>query len=132
MANLKPLSLSAGQLREVGTADTLQLPTSTFFSEVDNGISGTSATIDWNAGQKQVLVLGANTTLSFVNPPGPGSFILRLVQDATGSRTVTWPASVKWPGGTAPTLTTAANGEDLISLYFNGTSYYAVGVLDFK
>jgi hypothetical protein len=42
------------------------------------------------------------------------SFGLYLTQDATGSRTITWPASVKWAGGTAPTLTTTANAIDIL------------------
>ena len=130
MANTKPLALVSGGLREVASTDTITLPTSVFSGEVDNGTSAATATIDWNAGQKQSLVLGANTTLSFTAPPGPGSFILRLVQDATGSRTVTWPANVKWPGKTAPTLTTAANSEDIISIYYNGMDYYAAAILD--
>lgn len=41
-------------------------------------------------------------------------FRLYLVQDGTGSRTVTWPGTVDWPGGTAPTLTTTADGVDVI------------------
>ena len=36
------------------------------------------------------------------------NIILILVQDGTGSRTATWPATVKWPSGTAPTLSTGS------------------------
>jgi len=39
-----------------------------------------------------------------------------MVQDGTGSRTVTWPGTVKWSGGTAPTLTTDGGGIDIASL----------------
>ena len=42
------------------------------------------------------------------------SFGLYLKQDTTGSRTVTWPGSVKWPSGTAPTLTTTAAATDIL------------------
>jgi hypothetical protein len=37
-----------------------------------------------------------------------------LTQDATGSRTMTWPTSFKWPGGTAGVLSTAANAVDML------------------
>jgi hypothetical protein len=38
---------------------------------------------------------------------------LILKQDATGGRTVTWPASVRWAGGTPPLVTPAANAIDI-------------------
>jgi hypothetical protein len=58
-----------------------------------------------------------------------------IVQDATGSRTVTWPANVKWPnGGTAPTLSTAANSIDIVAFLYNSTDdeYYGVESTDFS
>jgi len=57
--------------------------------------------------------------------------MFKLIQDATGSRTVTWPAAVLWPGGTAPTLSTGANAVDLVALYYDGTNYYGVASLAF-
>lgn len=39
---------------------------------------------------------------------------LYIKQDGTGSRLVTWPVSVKWAGGTAPTLSTAAGALDIV------------------
>jgi len=109
-----------------------QFKTVTFASEYDNGNSGASKTIDWGNGQQQKLTLTANCTLTFTAPDGPGTFSIRLIQDATGSRTVTWPATVKWPGGTAPTLSTAANAEDIIAFKYNGTNYYGDSALNFS
>ncbi|MCB9942988.1 MAG: hypothetical protein H6851_05130 [Geminicoccaceae bacterium] len=42
--------------------------------------------------------------------------VLYLRQDGTGGRTVTWPASVKWSGGTAPVLSTGAARTDVVML----------------
>lgn len=39
---------------------------------------------------------------------------IKLKQDATGSRVVTWSGTFQFAGGTAPTLTTTANAEDVI------------------
>jgi hypothetical protein len=100
--------------------------------EVDNGNSGTADTIDWGAGNFQKSTLTGNVTYTFTAPDGPGRFQLLLEQDATGSRTATWPASVQWPGGTAPTLTTAANAIDIITFYYDGTDYYGVESLNFS
>ena len=43
--------------------------------------------------------------------------------DATGSRIATWPESVMWPAGTAPTLSTAGASIDIVSLFYDGTNY---------
>lgn len=85
------------------------------------GNSGASLTIDCSAGEVHDITLNAATvTLSFSNPPASGkpmNLFLYLRQDASGSRVVSWPASVKWAGGSAPTLTTSANKLDIIELH---------------
>jgi hypothetical protein len=102
-----------------------------YFTETDNGNSSTADTIDWTVSNKQKSTLTGNCTFTFTAPPGPCSLILKLVQDATGSRTVTWPAAVHWSGGTAPTLTTTASKVDIISFYFDGSVYYGNYSLNF-
>lgn len=100
--------------------------------EYDNGNSGTADTIDFGNGNIQKSTLTGNVTYTFTAPAGEGRFQLVLVQDATGSRTATWPASVKWSGGTAPTLSTAANSIDIVTFYYDGTNYYGVASLNFS
>jgi len=51
------------------------------------------------------------------------SFIMYLKQDATGSRTVTW-STVKWAGGTAPTITSTASRQDILSFFSDSTNWY--------
>ena len=103
-----------------------------FASEFNNGNSSTADTIDWGTGNKQKSTLTGNCTYTFTAPSGVGNFLLKLVQDATGSRTVTWPATVKWPGGTAPTLSTAGGSVDIVSFYYDGSSYFGNSSLDFS
>ena len=93
-----------------------------------------TTTIDWKLGNFFHFQFGAfNETFTFTAPTKAGTFILKLVQDSVGSRTVTFPATVKFIGGTAPTLTTTATtGTDIITFYFDGTSYFAVEALDFS
>ncbi len=80
--------------------------------------SSTSYTIDLTNGNVFDITMTGNCTFTFSNPPASGiagSFTLILTQDGTGSRTATWPASVDWAGGTAPTLTTTATtGVDVL------------------
>jgi len=100
--------------------------------EVNNGTSTSSDNIDWTAGNRQTITLGvATTTLTFTNPASTANLILRIVQDGTGSRVITWPASIKWPSATAPTLSTTASSEDIVTCYYSGTAYYCNATLDF-
>jgi hypothetical protein len=70
------------------------------------------------------LTLDANCTLTFPTAGAGKSFTLVLVQDATGSRTVTWPGTVKWSGGVAPTLSTGAGKIDYLTfMCTDGTNW---------
>lgn len=115
-----------------GTTDFEFQAAAIFDAEVDNGNSGTSDTIDWTAGNKQRSTLTGNVTFTFTEPNGPCNLIFKLIQDGTGSRTVTWPGDVLWPGGTAPTLTTDASAVDIVSFYYDGTDFYGQAGLDFS
>ncbi len=92
-----------------------------------------TTTIDWKLGNKFKFTFGAfNETFTFTAPTNHCAVQLILVQDGVGSRTVTWPATVKWPSGTAPTLSTTAGAIDIISLVWDGVSYYGSSSLDFS
>lgn len=85
-------------------------------TEYNDGNLGSAATIDWNNGVLQTGTLNsANCTITLANGTY-GFYTLRLQQDATGGRTVTWPSNVFWPSNTAPTLS-GANKQDLIGFY---------------
>lgn len=93
-----------------------------------------TTTINWTLGNHMDFTFGAfNETFTFTAPTKSGVYTLSLKQDGTGSRTATWPATVKWAGGVAPTLTTTATtGYDIISFRFDGTNYYGVPSLNFS
>jgi hypothetical protein len=80
-------------------------------------ISAGVLTLNLDTGSVFDVVLSANlTSLILANPPATGragSATLILRQDATGGRTVAWPSSVLWSGGTAPVVTPAANAIDV-------------------
>ena len=127
------LELTGKGTGEVNITSSMQCDkTISFDVELDNGNSSTADTIDWGVGNKQKSTMTGNCTYTFTAPSGPCNLILKLIQDGTGSRTATWPATVKWTGGTAPTLSTAATSIDLISLYYDGTNYYGQAGLDFQ
>ena len=92
------------------------------------------ATVTWDTSQGRIatLTLGGNRTLAAPTNLRVGVYILYLIQDATGSRTVTWNSVFKWPGGVAPTLTTTASAKDLISFISDGTNLYGTYMNDVK
>jgi hypothetical protein len=59
------------------------------------GNSGATKTINWNDGDQQLLTVNANTTLSFSNIVPGRNYILYLLQDSTGNRTITLPSTVR-------------------------------------
>ena len=73
-----------------------------------------------------------NETFGFTNPSNICHLSIVLKQDSTGSRTATWPAIVKWPGGVAPILSTGANAIDICSFCWDGTNYYGQCSYDFS
>lgn len=85
-----------------------------------------SSTLDLSTGSVFADAPSANVTYVFSNPPASGtacSFTLKVTPSATV--TVTWPVSVNWSGGTAPTA--PASGEtDVYAFYTtdSGTTYY--------
>lgn len=86
--------------------------TNGYTEETVTANTSTAYTIDLANGSVQILTLTGNCTFTFPTPVAGKSFIMILKQDGTGSRTVTWPASVKWPSGTAPTITSTASKAD--------------------
>jgi hypothetical protein len=105
--------------------------------------------VDFRTGNKQMVTLTGNIAdLNLTFPATSGNFTVLLKQDGTGSRLMAadgWLAfehdgtaatvpAVKFPGGTAPTLTTAANHVDIVSFFWDADNQvcYGVASLDFQ
>lgn len=118
------LSTLAGS--ETLSAKTLTTPVVNGYTEgVATANTGTAYTIDIATAGVQKLTLTGNCTFTFPTATAGKSFLLVLYQDATGSRTATWPAEVRWPGGTAPTLTTTASRADKFVFTADGSVWLA-------
>lgn len=95
-------------------------------------ISAGAATFNLESGNVITLTHDADlTSLTISNPSPTGkacSFTLIRVKDNSGTtRTITWPASVKWPGNIDPTLTQSATAVDIMTFMTvdAGTTWYA-------
>ena len=89
-----------------------------------------ASTISWNAITQPVakVTLGANRTLGAASGGIAGAFIsLLIIQDGTGSRTVTFNAAYEFKDDTAPTLTSTAAKGDLFVFRYNGSKWLEVG-----
>jgi hypothetical protein len=84
--------------------------------------------VDFNVSHNHKVTLGGNRTLTFSNGEEGETYHLQITQDGDGNRTITWPTSVHWAGGTAPTLSTGAADIDLLRFVFNGTVYIGESV----
>ena len=88
--------------------------------------SGTTQTVDLSTGLTQNLSLASalgNVTLTLSNPASGGRYTVLITQGAV-ARNVVWPANVKWPGGTAPTITATASKVDKVDLVYDGTNFF--------
>ena len=117
----------------VTVAHDLCINETAYFDAVQTATGDGTTTIDWGLGNKFVFTHGAmNETFTFTSPGGPCSLTLVMIQDGAGSRTSTWPGTVKWPSnGTAPTQSTGAADVDIVTFFWDGTSYYGQAALDF-
>ena len=89
-----------------------------------------ASTVTWNALTQSVakVTLGGNRTIGLASGGISGAFIsILVIQDGTGSRTVTWNAAYEFASNTAPTLTTTANLGDLFVFRYNGAKWLETG-----
>ena len=89
-----------------------------------------ASTISWDVSTSSVakVTLGANRTLGAATNAQTGQFVsLLIIQDGTGSRTVTFNAAYEFKDDTAPTLTTTAAKGDLFVFRYNGSKFLEVG-----
>ena len=138
--------VTASSLTSVGTLSALTMggtvsmvdniisrPRFTDYAETYTTPAISSGTLTLNLENGNVFRVSRNaniTTLTISNPAGAGNACsFTLIFDANGtSYTITWPAAVKWPAGTAPTITTTASRSDMFVFYTNnaGTTWYAM------
>ena len=95
---------------------------------------GTSIAVDFNAGQNFAVQLAGNRTLeSPSNCVAGQTGSIFVIQDGTGSRTLSYGGNWKFPAGTPPTLSTAISAVDRIDyMVYTSTAVHAIATLDVK
>jgi hypothetical protein len=109
---------NAGAITNVAVTNTAQS-----FSAAQRGTvvaltDGATITPDFAVANNYSVTLGGNRTLANPSNLTAGqSGTIVITQDGTGSRTLAYGSNWKFPGGTAPTLTTTASAVDVIAYY---------------
>ncbi len=129
---LNPATLATLTGVQTVTNKTVGSGTKVNTGEYDIGNSGDSKEIDFADGLNQRMTLTDNCTITFTGGLAGSKYLLKLIQDGAGNRTPTFPGTVKWAGGELPTWSDADGEIDIITLYFDGTDFFAVGNTDFK
>ena len=107
------------------TSPAVNTPTMTgTVATLTTATDGATVTFNLNNGPIHTVTLGGNRTLALSNDATGKVFIIRLIQDGTGSRTVTWFSTIDWAGGSAPTLTTTAAAIDVFGFITTASSVY--------
>jgi len=106
-------------------ADDLLAPLVKGYSEaVTTSNSSAAYTVSIDAATIVVLTLNASAvSLSFPAPAAGKSFVLSMRWSTAGA-TVTWPATVEWPNGVAPTLSGMVGKADTLGFWSDGTNWY--------
>ena len=84
--------------------------------------------LDLSASNVQSVTLEGNRTLNPVNIAVGQPFMVRLIQDAFGSRSVNWWDEIIWTGANIPSLTTTPGAVDVfgfICTAYDGLSIYS-------
>ena len=136
MTTRLPLVINSTTIEEIQSGDTYNLgtgavattptftnPTVTNYVETAyTANTSTAITVDLANGTVQILTLTGNPTITMPTAVAGKSFVIML-KTGSGSYTVTW-STVKWAGGTAPTVTSTASKMDIYSFFSDGTNWY--------
>jgi hypothetical protein len=94
-------------------------------SNIDHGSAGALDLSGVNGYGSILVNLNANAT-SVVLPASGARIDILFVQGGSGNNTVTWPAVVKFPGGTDPVITTGVGATDWVTLIQAGGQWAGV------
>ena len=109
------LRITAGVIQDI------YFPTAETYTPAAAG----TATLDLDKSTTHRITMPAgNITIALSGGTNAQKFIVEIIQDSVGSRTVTWFTTIKWADGTAPTLTTTANKKDTFGFERTGADTY--------
>lgn len=99
-----------------------------------NQILTDGVTINWDTslGQVATVTLAGNRTLNNATNLRVGTYILHVIQDGVGGRTLSFQRGYKFTANVIPTLTSAAGSRDMFSFVSDGTNLYGAFIPDVR
>lgn len=91
------------------------------------GTVGATETVNWANGDLQTLTMDENLTITFSNAVAGQRLTLFMLQDGTGTNTITWADTIVWQDATTPTWTTTADKMNVAVIYYSGSAYFGMG-----
>jgi len=103
-----------------------------YLSGATQTVAGAGGTVNiaFPSGNIALITLTASTTYTF-SAHVVGTYILKITQGGSGSYLITWPGTLLWSGGTAPTLTTTVGKTDIVTIVHDGTNFYGTYSLNY-
>ena len=132
------LTISTGSATvgtRVAVVNTAQEYTATHNFNATSLTISTGSTIAWDLSANQVakLEVTTNSTLSTpTNPVDGATYMLVVTQGTAGNNTLSFSTAYKFPGGSAPVLSTGSADVDVLAFVSNGTVLYGVTSQDFS
>jgi len=122
-AGVLSINGNAGTISNVAVTNTAQTFTAAQRGSITTLTDGATITPDFSLANNFVVTISGNRTLA--NPTNAASGqtgVIIIKQDSTGSRTMSYGSGYKFPGGTAPTLTTTSGRTDVLAYFCESSS----------
>lgn len=90
------------------------------------GTAGATETVNWANGDRQTMTLDENITITFSNAVAGQTLTLYMLQDGSGTNTITWADTITWQDGITwgtSHYTTTANKWSVVVIYYTGSAY---------
>lgn len=91
------------------------------------GAAGTTETVSWENGDRQSMTLDENITITFADAVAGQTLTLYMLQDGSGTNTITFADTITWADATTPTWTTTASKMNIAVIFYSGSAYFGVG-----
>ena len=118
------ITLSGANATVAGTATA----TNTYTGATNLGILSLTETLNWQTQMHYGTDVSGNFTVAFSNVPASGfaQIMFMYTTGSSGGVSITWPAAVKWPGGTKPQTPRGGSVNQLYQFitFDGGTNVY--------
>lgn len=93
----------------------------------DLGTVGATETVNWVSGDRQKMTMDVNLAITFSNAAEGQTLTLYMLQDGSGTNTITFNDTIVWANDATPPWSTTADKMNIAVITYMGGAYYGVG-----